>query len=102
MSWKVLVGDTRHTYDSVKDVAVACTVRLWDHGHNGSLWVYPSAVINILLGPGNISTTIQTPKGEVVIINVYLYGCLVVVEDVWLNIGVRLILCVSPEWVCYT
>ena len=56
----------------MKDVSVALTIRLWDHGHDGALWVHPSAVINIMLGSENISTNIQTPKWEVIPINVYL------------------------------
>ena len=50
-------------------------------------------------GCGDISTTIQSPEGEVVHVTVYWYGCLVEVEYVCLNIGFRLILCVSYEWV---
>ena len=35
-------------------------------------------------------------------ITVYRYGSLLKVDDGWLNIGVRLIHCVIPEWVCDT
>ena len=62
------VGKILHTGDRVKYVAVAFTVIIWDCGHNGSLWVYPSEVVNVLPGSGSISTTIQTTKGEVVTI----------------------------------
>ena len=94
------VGKICHPYEWVKYVAVACSVRLWDRGHSGSLWVHPSALINIMPGSGNINTTIQNPKGWVFPITVSRYGWLVEVDDGWLNIGARPILCVGPEWVC--
>ena len=53
-------------------------------------------------GSGNISTTIQTPEGGVVLITVYRSGRLFEVVDDWINNGVRSILCVSSEWVCNT
>ena len=87
-------------YDGVKYVAVSCTVRLWDSGNYGSLWVHPIAVINFPPRSGNISTAIQTPEGGIVPILVSQYGLLVWFEDDWLNIGVCLICYVSPEWVC--
>ena len=96
------LGNIRRTYDKVKDVAAICSVRLWDHGHDGFLWVHPIAVINIPSGSGNISNNIQNPKGEVVPITVSQYGRLVEVGDGWLNSGVHKILCVSPEWVSNT
>ena len=59
------VGDIRFTADGVEDVAVACTVSLWDYGSGGSLWVHPSEVIHFPPGSSasNISTTVQTPDG---------------------------------------
>ena len=54
-----LVNIQRYS-DGVEDIAVDCSVRLWDHGDNESMWVHPILVINILPGSGNISTTIQT------------------------------------------
>ena len=59
-------------------------------------------VINIPPVSENISTTIQTPDGGVVLINVSRSSCFVGFEDGWLNIGVCLIHCASPEWVCDT
>ena len=91
------VGKIQRPSDGVKYVAVAHTVKIWDCGHNGPLWVYPSVVVNIKPGSGNISTTIQTPEGEVVLITVSRYGCLVRVKDGCLDSGVRPILYVSPE-----
>ena len=91
------ICDIRSSDERIKYFKVACTVRIWDRGHDGSLWVHPSAVINIPLGSGNISTTIQTPKGEVVPVTVYRYSCLVWVDDDWLNCGVCQIFCVNPE-----
>ena len=70
MPHQASVGNIGHHYDGVKYVVVACTVRIWDCGQNWSLWIYPSASINIPPGYGNISNTIQTPEGEVVIITV--------------------------------
>ena len=90
---------TRSPDERVEYVAVVISVKLCDRGNNGSLWVHLSAVINILSGSGNIDTTIQTPHGEVVMVNVSLSGRLIEVDDHWLNIVVRKILCVSPECV---
>ena len=91
------VGDIRRPADGVEDVAAASTVILWDCGHYGSLWIHPSAVINILPGSGNISTTIQNPKGKSVPITVSRSGCLVGVDNGWLNVRFLPIICVSPE-----
>ena len=77
MTCQLPIGKIRRPADGVDDVTVARTVRLWDCGQDGSLWVYTSAVINISPGSGNSSTTIQTPNGEVILINVSRYGCLV-------------------------
>ena len=63
MPWRSPVGNIRLPSGGAKDVTVACNVRLWDRGHDGSLWVHPSAVINIPLGSGNISTIIQNSDG---------------------------------------
>ena len=65
MPRKLPVGEIQHPDDEVKNVAVDCTVILWDRSHNGSLWVYTSTVINISPGSGNISTIIQSTKGKV-------------------------------------
>ena len=83
------VGDIWRLYDTFKDVVVVISIRLWDCGHYGSLWVHTSAVINILPGYGNINATIQTLEGEVVSITLSRYICLPELEDVWLNSGVR-------------
>ena len=96
------VDKIRRPDERFKDVAIDHSVRLWDCGHNGSLWVHPSAVISTPHGYGNIITTIQTSKGELVPITMYRYGHLVGVENSWLNIGFRPIRYVSPEWVCDT
>ena len=87
------VGDILLPSDRVKDVAIVCSVRLWYHGHDGYLWFHPSAVINIPTGSGNISTTIQTPEGEVVPITVSWSSLLVEVENFWLNSGFHTIHC---------
>ena len=79
--------------------AVVFSVIIWDDGQDGSLWVHPSTVINIPPGSGKINTNIQTPHGEVVMVNVSLSGRLIEVDYHWLNIVVRKILCVSPECV---
>ena len=55
------VGYIQRPDDWVEYVAVSCTFLLWDCGHDGSLWVHASAVINIMPGSGNINTTIQAP-----------------------------------------
>ena len=57
------VEDIRRPYERVKDVTVVLYIILWNRGHDGYLWVYPSVVINIAPGSGNINTTIQTPDG---------------------------------------
>ena len=93
------VGKIQSLDDRVKGVTVICSVRLWDRGHDGSMWVHPSVVINIPPVSWNINTTIQTPDGEVVPITVSRYVRLLEVDDGWLNSGARPILCVSPEWV---
>ena len=67
-----------------------------DCGHNGYLWVHPSAVINIPPGYGNISNTIETPEEEVGMITVSQSGYLVEVDCGLLNSGVFPIRCVSP------
>ena len=74
----------------VKDNTVDSTVRLWDCGYDGYLWVHPSAVINITtkLSALNISSNIQTTKEEVLPITVSPYGCLFGVDNCWLNIQV--------------
>ena len=91
-----------HPADQVKDVSVVRSVRMWDCGQYGYLWVHPSAVINILPGNGNINTTIQIPYREVVLVTVSRSGRLIEVEDGWLNSCVIPIFCVSPERVCDT
>ena len=63
-----------HIYNTVEYAAVVQSVRLWDCGRGYSLWVHPSAVINIMLGSGDINITIQTPDGEVVLFNVSQFG----------------------------
>ena len=83
--------------DRVKDFAVAFTIILWDHSHYGSLWFYPTLVINIPPGSENISTTILTDEGGVVLITGSWSVLLVVVYAGWLNSRVHPILCVSPE-----
>ena len=75
MPRQALVRKILSPHDQVEDVAVVCSARFWDCGHNGSLWINPSAVINVLSVPGNINTTIQTPDGEVVPITVSWSGC---------------------------
>ena len=54
-------GNIRQFYKKVEGITVVCTVGLCESDHDGSLWVHPSAVINIMPGSRNISTTIQTP-----------------------------------------
>ena len=85
-----------------KDVAVVLSIRLWDHGHDGYLWVHPSAVINIPPRYGNINTTIKTIDGKVFTVTLSWYGRLLEVDDGWLNSGFLHIHCVSPEWVSNT
>ena len=64
-----------------------------------TLWVHPSAVINIPPGSSSlsISTTIQTTEGGVVPITVSLSVRLVGVDDGWLNSSVVPICSMSPE-----
>ena len=95
------VGNIWNPSIGVEGVAVAWTVSICDYCSDGSLWVQPSAVINIppVYSASEIITTIQTPKGVVVLITVDPYGCLVVVEDGWLNIWVVPIWSMSPEGV---
>ena len=71
--------------DGVKYVKVPHTVSIRDYGSDGYLWIYPSAVINITPGSSdsNISNTLQTLKGEVILITVYPSGCLVGLGDGW-------------------
>ena len=54
------IRNIRLPSDKVEYVSVAYTVRLWDCGNDGYLWVHTSAVINIPPRSGNSSTTIQT------------------------------------------
>ena len=89
------VGDIWRTNYQVEYAAVDHYVRLWDRGHNGSLWFHPSSVINILPVSRNINTSIQTPDGEVVLVAVFMSGRLLKVYNGWLNNRVRPILCVS-------
>ena len=93
------VGDIQLNFDVVEYVEVAHTVIIWYCVHDGYLWIHPSAVINILPGYGNISTTIQTPDRGVFPINVSHFCCLVEVDYGWLNSKVCKIFCVGPEWV---
>ena len=41
------VDDIKRSTGGVDDAKTPCTVSLWDYGSDGSLWVHPSAVINI-------------------------------------------------------
>ena len=91
------VGKIRRLADWVEDITVVFYVRLWYHGHDGSLWFNLSAVTNITPGYVNINTTIQNPDGEVVPVTVSWYGFLLEVDGGWLNSGVHKIRCVSPE-----
>ena len=85
--------------EKVEFVVVSCNVIPWDHGHDGSLWVHSSALINILPRSGNISTTIQNPEGGLVLITVSRSGWLVEVGYGWLISGVYPIFYMGPEWV---
>ena len=87
MPWENPVRNIWRSAYGVEYVAVYCTVRLWDRGHNGSLWVHPSTVINIFTESGNISTTTQIPDRVLVPITVSRSCLLVVVYNGWLNIG---------------
>ena len=91
------VGQIWCPADQVGDVKVVCSFRLWYRGHDGSLCVHPSTVIDILPGSGNISNTIQFPKGGVFPITVSWSGLLVEAVNGWLISGVRPTHCVSPE-----
>ena len=93
------VGEILSPDEQWKDVAVVCSVILWDCGHKGSVWVHLSAIINIPPVSGNISTTTQNPEGEVIPITVSHYVCLVEVEGGCLNSRIHPIFCVSPEQV---
>ena len=96
MSHKSPVGKIRRPDDRVENFSVALTVRLWDCGYDGSLWVHTSAVINITPIFRNISTTIQNTEGKVVPITVSQSGCSVGVDGGWLNSGVVPIFCDWP------
>ena len=99
MPGRAPVGKIRSPDDQAKDVTVVCSVRIWYCGHNGYLWFHPSAVINIPPIYGNTNITIQTHDGEVVLVTMYWSGCLLEVDDGWLNSGVLPILCVIPDCV---
>ena len=77
------VGKIRSPGDKIKYVTVALTVRIWERSCDSSLWFHPSWVINIPSGSAtlNISTTIQTPEGGVVLIKFSRSICLVGVDD---------------------
>ena len=47
MPWQAPVGDIQCNYDQDEDDVVVCSVKLWYCGHDGSLWVNPSEVINV-------------------------------------------------------
>ena len=102
MPHRVPVCNTRRPNELFKDATVVLSVIIWYCGHDGSLLVHTSAVINIPPGYGNINTTIKNTDREVVIVNVSHSVCLLDVDNGWLHIGVRLICCVSPESVCDT
>ena len=93
------VGAIRRLDDQVEYDTVVHYVRLWDRGHDGSLWVHPSEVINIPPVYGNINTTIQTPDGEVFLFTLSLSGRFLEVYTFCLNSGFCPIFCVSPECV---
>ena len=71
MPYQSPVGEIRHTDYQVKDVTDVCSFRVCDRGHNGLLWVHHIVVINTISRSGSTSTTIQTPEGEVVTINMF-------------------------------
>ena len=56
-------GDIGNIYDQVEYEAVVFSIRIWDCGHDGSMWFHLIVVINITSGSGNINTTIQTTDG---------------------------------------
>ena len=87
MPWEYTLGQIRRPSDLVEDVAVVLSARLWDCGRDGSLWVHPRAVINILPEYGNVNIIIQTPNGKVDSITVYRSGRLLEVHNCWLNSG---------------
>ena len=93
------VGDIRRPSDGFKDIVVSRNGSIWEYGSDWSLWVHPSAVINI--PPGfyalNISNNLQPTEGEVFPITVYLSLCLVGVDDIWLNSRVVMTRSVSLE-----
>ena len=91
MPLQAAVGKIRCPADWFKDVAVVQFIRLWYHGHYGSLWDHPSTVISILTGYGNISITIQNPGGRLVPITVSWSSWSIEVDDSWLNSGVSTI-----------
>ena len=93
------VNNIRSLSGRVKYVAVACTSGLWGCICDGSLWINSSAAINIPPRSGNTSTTIQTYEGGVLPITVYRSGCLVGVDNSWLNSRVIIICYDIPEWV---
>ena len=84
------VGDIRCPSEQVEYVTVIWPIVLWVCGHNGSLWVHPIVVINIIPGYGNINTTTQNTNGEVVLVTVYWSGSLIEVNMVgWIVRSVR-------------
>ena len=101
--WHATLSSCRkiqHPDSQVKDVAIVFSIRLCDHGNDWSLWVHPSAVMNIPTRSGNMNTTIKAPEGEAAPIIVSWSSCLLEVGGGCLNSGVRPIFYVSPEWVC--
>ena len=83
MPWIDPVGEIRSPDGGVKDVSFSGTVSLWDYGSDGSLWVHPSAVINIppRSYASNISTNIQTSEWELVSITLSLSSFLVGLDN---------------------
>ena len=88
--------------DRVEDVKVAQSIRIWYCGHDGSTWVYPNVVFNIPPVFGSISTTIQIPKGGLILITGTRSGCLVGEDVGLLKSGFRPICCEILEWVRLT
>ena len=82
------VSEIQRTADGVEYVTVSLTVSLWGYGSYGSLWIRPSAVINIppVSSTSKISNTIQNPEGGLFPITVSPYGWLVGVYNGLLNI----------------
>ena len=93
------VGYIQRPSEKFEYVSVFSSVRLWYRGHDGSLWVHFSAVINIPLGSGNINNTIQNPDREVVLVTVSQSSHFIEVYGGCFNSGVRPIPCVRPECV---